>query len=264
MLIDFHTHCFLDVLAERAIKKLADNSHIDPFLKGTCADLSRSTKEAGLDYSLVCPIATKPSQVRNIHMWALKFTKEYPNLLSLGTMHPDMEDFREEAKFLKENGFKGIKIHPDYQLAFIDDERYFRMYKALCDYDLLLLTHAGFDIGLPQPRHCTPERMSKVMKEFPSLKIVAAHMGGVEEQEQVYKYYIGKNIYLDTCFTHHHIKPEALTKAIKDHGADRVLFGTDSPWSDQKQQREYIEGLDLTETEKNMVLGGNAAKILDL
>ena len=262
MKIDFHTHCFLDSLAERAVKKLADNSHIDPYLLGTCGDLSRSTKEAGLDYSLVCPIATKPSQPRNIHLWAMEFREKYTNLLSLGTMHPDMDDFAQEAKFLRENGFRGIKIHPDYQSAFIDDERYMKMFAALCDYDLLLLTHAGFDIGLPQPRHCTPERMAKVMKEFSGLRIVAAHMGGVEEQEEVYKYYIGKNIYLDTCFTHHHIKPETLARTIRDHGADRVLFGTDSPWSDQKQQREYIENLGLSQEETEKIMGENAEKLL--
>ena len=264
MRIDFHTHCFLDSLAERAVAKLAANANIEPFLKGTCGDLSRSTKEAGLDYSLVCPIATKPSQVRSIHEWALEFTQQYPNLLCLGTMHPDMENPQEEAKFLKENGFKGIKIHPDYQLAFIDDERYFKIFKALCDNDLLFLTHAGFDVGLPPPRHCTPKRMAKVMKEFPDLKIVAAHMGGVEEQEDVYKYYIGKNIYLDTCFTHYYISGEELTKAIKAHGADKILFGTDSPWTDQKQQIEYIEGLDLTDQEKKLIMGDNAKKLLGL
>ncbi|MBQ0105731.1 MAG: amidohydrolase family protein [Armatimonadetes bacterium] len=262
MRIDFHTHCFLDSLAERAVAKLAKNADIDPFLKGTCEDLSRSTKEAGLDYSLVCPIATKPSQARNINTWATEFPEKYKNLLCLGTMHPDMEDFREEAKFLKENGIKGIKIHPDYQLAYIDDERYMKMFAALCDYDLFLLTHAGFDVGLPKPRHCTPDRMAKVMKEYPSLKIIAAHMGGVEEIEDVYKYYIGKNIYLDTCFTHLYISGEKLAKMIKDHGADRVLFGTDSPWSDQKQQVGYIESLDLTEEEKKLVLGENAKGLL--
>ena len=264
MKIDSHTHCFLDTLAERAVAKLASNSGIPPFLNGTCKDLSESTKRAGLDYSLVCPIATKPTQVRNIHEWCIDFTKEYENLLSFGTMHPDMEDPFSEAKFLKENGFKGIKIHPDYQLTFIDDEKYMKIFKALADYDLILLTHAGFDIGLPKPRHCMPERMANVMKEFPSLKIIVAHMGGVEEQDEVEKYYVGKNIYMDTCFTHHHIKPEDLTETIKRHGADKILFGTDSPWSDQTQQVGYIEGLDLTDYEKSLIMGDNAKELLGL
>lgn len=262
MKIDIHTHCFLDSLAEKALFKLSQNSHVKPFLKGTCEDLSRSTKEAGLDYSLVCPIATKPSQTENINKWALEFTAEYKNLLSFGTLHPDMDEFKNEAEFLKNNGFMGIKIHPDYQQTFIDDPRYMKMFASLCDYDLILMTHAGFDVGLPGPYHCTPERMAKVMKEFPSLKIIAAHMGGVMEQEQVYKYYVEKNIYLDTSFTENYIKSEDLTKIIKDHGADKILFGTDSPWSGQKESVKYIESLDLTETEKKLIMGENAEKLL--
>lgn len=264
MKIDSHTHCFLDNLAQRAIKKLAENSHIDPFLDGTAGDLSSSTKEAGLDYSLVCPIATKPSQVRSINEWALSLRENYSNLLSLGTMFPNMDNPNEEAIFLRKNGFKGIKLHPDYQNTFIDDDSYYDIFKALCDNGLFLLTHAGWDVGLPEPRHCTPDRMAKVMKEFPDLTIICAHMGGVCEQDLVEKYYLGKNIYLDTCFTHHHITGEELTKKIKIHGADKILFGTDSPWSDQKQQVEYINSLELTDEEKNKILGNNIAKLLDL
>ena len=43
-------------------------------------------------------------------------------------MHPDCDNVEEKLKYLKDNGVKGIKIHPDYQEAYIDDERYCKAY----------------------------------------------------------------------------------------------------------------------------------------
>lgn len=89
----------------------------------------------------MCPIATKPSQVRNINTWASTINEIYPNLLSLGTMHPDMEDFAEEAKFLKKKALKSIEIHPDYQMTLITMmKNTLKCLKSLCDNDLFLLT----------------------------------------------------------------------------------------------------------------------------
>lgn len=49
---------------------------------------------------------------------------------------------------------------------------------------------------------------------------------------------------------------------VRDHGADRILFGTDSPWCDQKQSKEWILHTDLTGEEKEKILGENARKLL--
>ena len=264
MKIDIHTHAFADNLAERAVKLLAERSNISPYLPGTLDKLSESTKNAGLNYSIVAPIATKPSQVRTINLWAKEINNRYNNLISFGTLHPDMENIDDEINWLVDNGFKGIKIHPDYQETIIDAPKYMPMHKGLAKAGLILLTHAGFDIGLPPPRHCMPKNLASVMEQVPELIIIAAHMGGVEEQEEVEKYYLGKNIYLDTCYTHKYIDKSNMVRKIRIHGAERILFGTDSPWTDQKEQIEHIMSLDLTNREKELILGENAKLLLKL
>ena len=67
-----------------------------------------------------------------------------------------------------------------------------------------------------------------------------------------------------TCFTHLYINGRELGEAIRRHGADKVLFGTDSPWSDPVQQMEYIRSLELSEEDKRLVLGENARRLLKL
>ena len=264
MLIDIHTHCYADAIAEKAICVLENNSGQKAFLDGTAEALSRSTAAAGLDYSVVVPIATKPSQTRKINDWALSLEQDYPNLLPFGTIHPDNEDPEEEIKWMAARGLRGLKIHPDYQKTLINDPKFMRIFAAMEEHGLILITHAGFDVGLPPPRHCMPHMMADVLEAFPRLTVIAAHMGGVEEQEEVKRYYNGKNIYLDTCFTHLYLNGRQLAEAIKRHGADKILFGTDSPWSDQKQQIGYILSLELTDEEKRLVLGDNARRLLKL
>ncbi|MBQ9358776.1 MAG: amidohydrolase [Abditibacteriota bacterium] len=264
MLIDIHTHCYADAIAEKAIKVLENNSGMPALLNGTAEALSLSTSRAGLDYSVVLPIATKPSQTRRINEWALALGKEYPNLIAFGTIHPDNEDPEEEIKWLSSHGFRGLKVHPDYQKTLINDPKFMNIFAAMEHYGLILVSHAGFDVGLPPPRHCMPHMMAEVLDAFPMLRVIAAHMGGVEEQEEVRKYYNGRNIYLDTCFTHLYISGPELAEAIRRHGADKVMFGTDSPWSDPVEQMEYIRSLELSDEDKQLVLGENARWLLEL
>ncbi|MBP5274241.1 MAG: amidohydrolase [Abditibacteriota bacterium] len=264
MLIDMHTHAYADAIAEKALRVLSGNSHIPPVLDGKASTLSESTRRAGLDYSVMLSIATKPTQTRTINTWALSVAGEYSNIIPFGTIHPDNENFEEELSWLAANGFRGVKIHPDYQKALVNDPRYMDIFAVMEQKGLILITHAGFDVGLPPPRHCMPHMLAEALDAFPRLTVIAAHMGGVEEQEEVRKYYNGRNVYLDTCFTHLYLSGEELTEAIKRHGAEKVLFGTDSPHTDQRQQMEYILSLKLSDEEKALIMGGNAARLLKL
>ena len=50
----------------------------------------------------------------------------------------------------------------------------------------------------------------------------------------------------------------------KAFGADRIIFGTDTPWSDQKQALAFINKLPLSVDDKNKILGDNAAQLLNI
>ena len=272
MVVDFHVHCFPDALAPRAIPKLAATGGIDPHLNGTASDLRRSMKEAGISLSVVQPVATRPQQVRRINEWAAA-TQAYkratpdqadPGLIFFGALHPDLEDWREEIGRIKSDGLRGVKFHPDYQDFFVDEERMWPIYETLFQEGLVILFHAGVDIGLPPPVHCPPERLARVLHQFPEGRIVAAHMGGFRCWDGVARHLVGSEIYFDTSFSYAELGAAGMARLIQDHGADRVLFGTDSPWTSQQEELISIRSLRLLPAERDRILYRNAFALLGL
>ena len=67
MIIDFHTHTFPDELADRAVGTLAHSGGIHNYLDGRVDSLKESMKKAGIDYSVLLPVATKPNQCDTIN-----------------------------------------------------------------------------------------------------------------------------------------------------------------------------------------------------
>lgn len=262
MIIDIHTHVFPDELAARAIQHLTYGNTIPVYSDGTCGGLSASMERAGVDRSVVMPVATKPSQVSGINQWAVEVNQKYKNIHSFGTLHPLMDNWQEEIKNLVANGIKGVKLHPDYQSFFVDEPDMLKMYQFIADSGLILMLHAGIDIGLPEPVHCMPDRLAKVVDAVPDLKIIAAHMGGYRCWDEFEHCLIGRDIYIDTSYSLTDMGSDLMVKFIKTHGADKVLFGTDSPWTDMKVEVDSFQALPLTGDELSAVMGGNAEKLL--
>ncbi|MGA1869297.1 MAG: amidohydrolase family protein [bacterium] len=261
-IIDIHTHIFPDEIAEKTVKYLALEAKVDSYLDGTASDLRHSMDNAQISLSVNQPIATKPSQVSSINNWAKQI--EDTHILSFGTIHPLFEDFASELKRIKDMGIKGVKIHPDYQNFFVDDESVFPIYECLEKNDMIILFHAGIDIGLYPPAHGTPDRIARVLDNFPKLKIIAAHLGGYECWDDVEKYLVGRNIFLDTSYVIDYMESTRMVKIMKEHGYDKILFATDSPWKPQSDEVKKLLSFPIPQKAKEDILCNNACTLLDI
>ena len=265
MIIDFHTHIFPDKIAARTIGLLEEKSGLTAATDGTPGGLLKSMHRAGIDMSVVLPVATKPSQFESIRMYAGSVNVQYPGkLLSFGGIHPGCADYKREIDIICEMGLVGIKIHPDYQGVMIDDERYIELLKYADKQGLIILTHAGIDIGKPEPVHCPPEKMRKVLDEVKPKKMVLAHYGGWEQWDEVYEHLAGCDVWLDTSFIYDRITKEQFLKIYQKHDKSKILFATDSPWSDATRAVEWIKELGLPEDETEAIFSGNAKRLLGI
>ncbi|MBR5597619.1 MAG: amidohydrolase family protein [Lachnospiraceae bacterium] len=274
MIIDFHTHIFPDKIAARTIESLGAIAGVRAATDGTLNGLLASMEKSGIEKSVIMPVCTKPEQFENINHFAKKINDIYGGkLISFGGIHPDCENPKEKLNYIKALGIPGIKIHPDYQRVMIDDVRFMRIIEHANELGLMILTHAGIDIGLPEPVHCPPEKMRKVLDTLKPKKMILAHMGGWKQWEEVYECLAGEDVYLDTAFmfgvwdasaeNREYITKEMFLKILEKHGFDKILFATDSPWSNAVKGIEYIRNLPINEKEKSMILGENAIRLLN-
>ena len=274
MVIDFHTHIYPDRIAERTIQTLISSAPaVDKaYTKGTLSALLESMASAGIDKSVILPVATRKGQFDTINKFALNINMNHKNLVSFGGIHPDDDDIPEKIRFFKENGFKGVKIHPDYTDTFIYDERYIKIIKECAEQGLKIVTHAGADPAF-DTIHCHPKKAREILDNIRSATgepfMIFAHLGGIRVHEDVKKYLLGSNCYLDISCSFSELgswcdtTAKEVTDVIKMHGADKILFATDSPWNDQKAYLEHFRALpDISDTEKDLILHRNAEKIL--
>ncbi len=263
MIIDFHTHIFPDALAAKTIPFLAQRSGIPAATDGTLNGLLHSMEQSGVDRSVILPVVTKPSQFDSINAYAKSINDQSNGkVLSFGGIHPDCDDYKGKLDHIKALGLPGIKIHPDYQGVFIDDLRYMRIIEYANELGLIIVTHAGVDIGLPEPVHCPPDKMRKILDEIHPEKMILAHYGGWSQWEMVYEYLAGENVYFDTAFTFDYITEEMFLKIWEKHDHEKILFATDSPWGSMCKNISRVEELPLTLEEKEAIFSGNARKLL--
>ena len=85
-IIDFHTHAFPDNLAERVVKMLAEEGGIGAHFDGKVSSLLSSMDSCGIEKSVICNIATKPSQFDTILQWCKKISSE--RIIPFPCFHP--------------------------------------------------------------------------------------------------------------------------------------------------------------------------------
>lgn len=268
MIIDFHTHIFPPAIAPRTIEALRAGSRrcsgldILPHTDATAEGLRASMRASGIDLSVVAPIATKPSQTESINRYAAEVSCD--GLLSFGSLHPLGDDPEGTLERLAEEGFRGIKLHPEFQNFFIDSPESLRILRCAERLGLLVLLHTGKDVGIPPPVHCPPERLRGVLDHISGHNVIAAHLGGFWQWEEVMEQLIDTPYYFDTAVVAEFLDAETARQIILAHGADRVLMGSDSPWGDQKKAVDYIRGMGLSPEDEENILGGNARRLLGL
>lgn len=270
--IDFHTHAFPDKIAGKTIQMLSQKAGIPAHSDGSVQGLLGVLQAAGISLGVVLPVLTKPEQFASVTRFALQLNQEAAlegadsgaRLLSFGGIHPDTPDYKGELKELADSGFLGIKLHPEYQGVFFDDIRYMRIIEYAAELGLIVITHAGIDIGVPEPVRCTPERVKRVLREVKPEKLVLAHCGGYGLWQEVLENLAGEPVYMDTAYSMGHISEELFMKLCRTHGTERLLFATDCPWGNPAKDLETFLSMPLLKSEQDLILYQNAEKLLGI
>lgn len=265
MIIDFHTHIFPEKIAERTMKSLIAASNYPHFTDGTAKGLYKSMQEAKVDYSVNLPILTNPESFYRTLDHLLTERKAFDKIISFAAIHPRCEDIPDKIAVIKQAGFIGIKLHPLFQNEPIDSEKSEFLIDLAAKAGLLIMIHPGFDISFPECKHAEPKKIVRMLEDVKPKGVILAHMGALEYWEEVEDTVCGRDVYFDTSFSTHLLGEKNFVRLVKKHGVEKILFGTDSPWCDQKSYVELINSFSsLTSEEKQMILYKNGAKLLKI
>lgn len=258
MIIDAHAHIFPDKIASRAAEGISSFYDIPVRFDGSVGQLLEINRRAGIDKAIVQSVATVPEQVRSINDFISQQSKQRPDrLIGFGALHPDFPDIAGETERIISLGLRGIKLHSDFQQFNIDDPKAFPIYEA-AEGRLPILFHCG------DPRYdfSSPKRLYNVMKRFPDLTIIGAHLAGWTKWEEAAELFSGGVIYSDLSSSLYALTPEHAAELIRKLGTDRVMFGTDYPMWSAVEELERFGRLPLTADEQYDILCGNALRLL--
>ncbi len=264
MIIDFHTHAFPDAIAERAISSLISGCKGEymPCSDGTIAGLLNNMDKFGIDVSVLQPVITKPSQTKTLNEWAK--AQECEKIISFGGIHPATDDYKRDIDFVCSLGLKGIKLHPEYQNFEVDAPDMLKIYDYALSRGLVILFHAGYDPAYPPPIRSNPKKFAEISKQMQGGVMIAAHLGGQRQWDDVEKYLAGSDMYIDTSMGMQYYSHEQFLRIAEKHGYDKILFGTDSPWSKGDGEIDAINSLPITQEQKEKIFHKNAERILGI
>lgn len=261
MLIDFHAHAFPRRIAKQALDKLAHNAGgllpvADGTVEGLCAALERADARA-----VLLPVATNPRQQQSVNEWAARQRSD--RIIPFCSVYPLCESALDELDRAYALGLRGVKLHPEYQGFRVDDLRLWPLYRKIASLKMAVVFHAGLDMAYMPPCNCEPAMLQRALEALDGAQVIAAHWGGLAMGEAALRDLPpAKNLYLDTSYGHGHMSVPLARALVEAHGADHILFGSDSPWSSIEKERRLIEAMELPEASVRSILSENAVRVL--
>ena len=258
MIIDSHTHIYPDKIAGHAVESIGAFYGIPMAMDGTVDGLLRLMDDAGVDKALVCSAAVDAAHVRNVNEFIISTVHRHSDrLIGFGTLHADTEDPEAEVRFIMEHGLRGVKLHPDMQLFALDEKRTQGIYRA-CEGICPILIHTGDK----RYHYSNPSMIPAIVHDYPDLTLICAHMGGYSEWDDPAVPLQGKNVYVDCSSSFFAMSREEILHLFALYGEDRILFGSDYPMWNMKDELEKLNSLGLSSTAKEKILSGNLLRIL--
>lgn len=261
-IIDIHTHIYPVSLARRALAVAGrENDSYDKL--PVKENLLARMKEAEVDISVVQHVVSKPKTQTDVNRFAVESLRT--GLLAFGGLHPDCENAVEELEKLKDKNMAGVKFHPPFQKVDLTDVKYWEIWERINYLRFPVLIHCGPAREVKE-HNFFPSDMEQLIRRLPDVPVVLAHMGGRWEdpKEEEILYRLPENVVIDTAMSAGRQPLADFERIAGNMGADRVLLGSDFPYGTQKEAIAYIKSSSFSKAEKEMMLGGNAKRILGI
>ena len=285
MLIDSHTHAYdekdLPLIRERAAMLDDCLPDGDPnkwvlYNEGSMESLVKEEKEAGIDRFVLLPVSGRPERTSALNQWVARQADTYAVVIPFGSLIADSPTLVHDMEEVLELGLRGIKIHPFLQHLDILSPQADRLWSIIEETGLPVVLDSMYLVGIlrHKPHLSTfveaarsfetgPRRIAALAGNHPRLTLIAAHMGSLYGWDELEPLYPLNNIYFDLSFTSSILSVDRIMDIIRKKGSDHILFGTDTPWRNPREERIWFDQLPLTPAEREQIAWQNLENLLD-
>lgn len=235
IVIDAHVHLFPDGVFQ-AIWRWFDQFAWPIRYKLTSPQIVEFLTSRGVDRILGLHYAHKPGIARQLNTYMAGLCRDHPKLTGTATVFPGEKNAVDILKEAFELGLAGVKLHAHVQYFAMDDPVMHEIYESCVNYSKPLIMHVGREPknhGFPYQRDpyetCKADKLERVLKDYPSLKICVPHLGA-DEFDQYKRLLEGyDNLWVDTAMVLVDYVPGFKVPKLTELRSDRVMFGTDFP-----------------------------------
>lgn len=273
MIVDVHTHDFPDSLAARAMNVMAAKTEgvLYPAGDGTLRNHMELMEEAGIDFAVSCPIATRPDMFEGLFRRASAIRdgefgeRARRRIIPFASVHPLDPLALVHLERIAAAGLKGVKFHSFYQDFSLADAAVLPIFRKIAELGLVVQCHCGEDVGWPGMRgYCGPQEVAKLLASVPGLKFIAAHLGGSDGYEpHATDRLLEYGCYIDTSVLARHWHYDEQMRILRAWPRERILFGTDHPWTSASEALAWVRSV-RDPADWELLFGGNAARLLGL
>ena len=243
--------------------------------QGRVEDFIQAMAHNGIDMAVVAPIIPAFGEGESTNEQVRDLVQRYPDrLIGLACVIPYHDDAAQLLEYyIREFGFRGLKLHPPIQNFYPSDPKIFPVIRKAIELDIPILIHTGTPIvQTARGRFGDPQEIDDLALAFPEAKIVIAHGEPLGLGARLAAKH--PNVYMDTAVAFvrtMRVIPAAGIEAFrvmaqgKQRGGEKIIFGSDANLLKTYRFKETLESiyrLEISEQERNMILGGNAARLL--
>lgn len=209
-------------------------------------------------------------RMRRRNRWTIDLARSDRRFLASVNIDPNLMDepaLMEEVAAAYEDGARGITLHPANQEYYPNDRRLWPAYDAAQRLGMVVYAQSGFGLLEGTDDFGRPAHFADALADFPQLTFVLAHLGWKYWDEPPLLASRFGNVLFDTSYAISadidppQLTDEEATDLIRAIGADRVLFGSDWPWSHPLHDAARIAGLPLSTEEQRLVFRDNARRL---
>jgi predicted TIM-barrel fold metal-dependent hydrolase len=265
-IVDGHVHLFPDFLFA-PIRQWFDKFGWPIRYQMSSEDIIQFLHSHGINHIVALHYAHKPGLARELNSYMADICRTHPQVTAMATVYPGEENVPSILEQAFQDGLSGVKLHNHVQCFEINSEAMNEIYQTCSDQRKPLIMHVGREPKSPaypcDPYElCRADKLERVLKEFPRLKVCVPHLGAdeFEDYQRMLRGY--DNIWLDTTMMLAQYLPMDYFPDLSKMRADRVIFGTDFPNLPYAWDRELKElvAQNLPDSTLERILGLNAVE----